>query len=421
MPKSRFLLFAVLVFWAQVELRAEEAYTVCATCEFKTIKTAIEAASPHTTITVQAGMYKEGEITIAKPLALMGQDGAVIDGDLQAQPLTIVKTDGVVIKGFTIQNTGSSYVRELAGVRVIESKNCRIEKNKILNATYGVYLENSTDVLVSENEITGAAKDESSGGNGIHIWYGRRHMIEKNHISGHRDGIYLEFSESTQVKDNSVDRCLRYGLHFMSSSKTEYHRNSFFNNGAGVAVMYSRDIKMYKNRFYANKGSASFGLLMKEVHSSEIFENEIYDNTVGMFLEGSNRSRFYSNKIATNGTALRIMGDCENNEFSKNDFVGNSFDVTTNADHSWNSFRENYWSHYEGYDLDKNNRGDIPYRPVALSSILLERFDSSFVLINSFLFKLLDAVEKALPTLVPEPLKDEAPGMQPFTVGVAND
>jgi nitrous oxidase accessory protein len=27
---------------------------------------------------------------------------------------------------------------------------------------------------------------------------------------------------------------------------------------------------------------------------------------------------------------------------------------------------ENYWDKYEGYDLDKNKIGDIPYHPLSL-------------------------------------------------------
>ena len=118
------------------------------------------------------------------------------------------------------------------------------------------------------------------------------------------------------------------------------------------------------------------------------------------------------------GWALRIMGDCEGNEFEKNDFIQNAFDVTTNSSQSANLFKGNYWSHYSGYDLDRNGVGDVPYRPVSLSSVVLEQIDSSYVLLNSFLFSVLDQVERALPSMTPEPLKDEEPAMAQFGAGV---
>ena len=130
-------------------------------------------------------------------------------------------------------------------------------------------------------------------------------------------------------------------------------------------------------------------------------------------MEGSNRSRFEGNRFQDNGWALRIMSDCESNEFTGNSFLGNSFEVSTNGDRSENVFRKNYWSHYEGYDLNHDGLGDIPHRPVSLSSVILERVDSSYVLLHSLLFQLLDTVERVLPQMIPEPLKDEAPLMQP--------
>jgi nitrous oxidase accessory protein len=204
----------------------------------------------------------------------------------------------------------------------------------------------------------------------------------------------------------------------MSSSNTQYHGNIFTENGAGVAVMYSRQIKMHDNKFTGNTGPAAYGILLKEVHESEIFNNEFKKNTVGIYMEGSNRSLFRSNDISENGWALRIMGDCENNLFTQNNFVGNTFDVTTNSDHNWNSLNENYWSHYDGYDLNRDGYGDRPYRVVSLSSVILEKVDSSYILMNSFLFNLMDQVERALPSLIPESMKDEKVLMTPAKVGV---
>lgn len=402
-------------------VHAEETLDVCPTCAFTEIKIAIKKAKAGATITVHQGTYQEGQIVIDKSLTLKGEGLPVLDGAGKFQVVTIFKADHVKISGFIFQNTGMSYTQELAGVRVIESKNCEITNSQFINTTYGVYLENSEGCHIAENEFNGKARDDVTGGNAVHIWYGSHHLVEKNKIHGHRDGIYLEFSTATQIRENDVRQNLRYGLHFMSSSQTEYHKNFFSENGAGVAVMYSRDIRMHDNHFVGNTGPAAYGLLLKEVHNSEIFRNEFTRNTVGIFMEGSNRSKFLENLISTNGWALRIMGDCENNDFTKNDFVSNTFDVATNSDHSWNTFHENYWSQYEGYDLNHDGIGDKPYRPVSLSSVILERVDSAYILMNSFFFRLMDQTERALPSLIPEPLKDETPLMKAVGGGVHSD
>lgn len=386
---------------------------VCPTCDVKSIKSAVETASPGSTIRIQKAVYSEGPIVITKPLILKGEDLPVLDGENKNQILTILKSDGVVITGLVFKNTGVSYTQELSGLKIIESKNCMVYENTFINTTYGIYLDNSENCRLFSNYIEGSAQDEASGGNGIHAWYGGKHTIQKNKIRGHRDGIYLEFASGTKVENNDVRKNLRYGLHFMSSHNTEYLNNIFTENGAGVAVMYSRQVKMHHNNFIGNTGPAAYGLLLKEVHDSEIVLNDFSKNTVAIYMEGSNRSQFQNNLISSNGWGLRIMGDCENNNFVKNNFIANTFDITTNADHSWNVFKENYWSQYEGYDLNHDGIGDVPFRPVSLSSVILEKVDSSYVLMNSFFFKLMDQVERALPSLIPEPLKDESPLLHP--------
>lgn len=405
--------FIALIFSLARAESGPATYEVCASCAYTSIQAAVDAAPANSVVHVQAGAYNETPIVIKRPLSLQGEPGAIIDGEGKNQIVVIQKADHVRVSGFTLQHGGSSYTAEIAGVRVIESSDCSISGNRLLDTTYGVYLENSHSCRIEDNVIAGHALSESSGGNAIHIWYGDHHLVRHNVLSGHRDGVYLEFTNGTRITDNRSTANIRYGLHFMQSNDTVYENNDFAGNGAGVAVMYSRRIRMVGNRFHENTGPAAYGLLLKEVMDSEISQNQFDRDTVGIFMEGSNRSRFRENLFRHNGWALKIMGDCEENRFEDNDFNANTFEVATNADHSWNSFDHNYWSQYDGYDLNRDGFGDIPHRPVSLSSILLERTDSSYFLMNSFFFTVLDQVERALPGLIPEPLKDEHPRMRP--------
>lgn len=384
---------------------------VCSTCPLTSIQKAIEIAPEGATIAIGPGTYKEETLIIKKELHLVGESFPVIDGQNKQQIIIIYKARNVTISGLVIKDTGLSFTSELAGIRVIESHDCQISKNKFLNTTYGVYLEKSKHCTITENYFQSFAQDEASGGNGIHIWTGSDHTIEGNEILGHRDGIYLEFVKSTKINSNRVSKNLRYGLHFMFSNQTVAQHNQFQENGSGVAIMYSQDILMEQNHYFKNKGTASYGLLLKDINSSQFRHNTFADNTVAIYMEGSNRSHFEGNNFSLNGYGLKIMGNCENNEFQYNNFIKNTFDVTTNSSLSGNSFIKNYWSRYLGYDLDKNKIGDVPFRPVSLSSVIVESIDSSYFLIGSLLFDLLDFIERALPELTPETLKDEQPLM----------
>ena len=76
-----------------------------------------------------------------------------------------------------------------------------------------------------------------------------------------------------------------------------------------------------------------------------------------------------------------------------------------------NSFDRNYWDKYDGYDLNKDKLGDIPYRPVSLYSMIVEKNPPAMVLFRSFITSLLDQTEKYIPSLTPENLKDNTPLM----------
>ena len=50
----------------------------------------------------------------------------------------------------------------------------------------------------------------------------------------------------------------------MFSNDDSYISNLFKNNGAGVAVMFSKSLKMFNNTFEENWGDSAYGLLLKE-------------------------------------------------------------------------------------------------------------------------------------------------------------
>lgn len=60
---------------------------------------------------------------------------------------------------------------------------------------------------------------------------------------------------------------------------------------------------------------------------------------------------------------MKINANCMENRIVNNNFINNTFDVSTNGTMVMNDFRRNYWDKYEGYDLDKNSYGDIPFHP----------------------------------------------------------
>jgi nitrous oxidase accessory protein len=300
-------------------------------------------------------------------------------------------------------------VEDRAAIRVGEVKRCRIERNVIDNAFFGIYLAGAEGCRVAENVLRARRATEDSSGNGIHLWTARDVDIVGNRIEGHRDGIYLEFTHDSRVSGNTSTRNIRYGLHFMYSDDCRYERNAFVANGAGVAVMYTRRVAMERNRFEESWGSAAYGLLLKEVYDVSLVGNAFAGNTTGLAADGATRLMARGNVFEKNGWAVRLLASSQDVSFADNIFAGNSFDVATNSRGSSASFAGNFWDEYRGYDLDRDGRGDVPHHPVRLFSMIVSANESALVLLRSPIQSVLDAAERAFPTLTPEGLKDASP------------
>jgi len=386
-------------------------FEVCGSCKHTSITETIAIASSGDTLLIKGGLYQEGEIIINKPIVLLGVNKPILDGGSVAGVISIF-ADSVVIKGFVIQNVGLSYTNDYAAIYISKSKHFTIENNVLKNVFFGMLVEKSHFGRIHNNVVSGEVKEEHNSGNGIHLWHSDHVRITENQLSHLRDGIYFEFVSESHVANNISQENLRYGLHFMFSNHNDYYDNAFINNGAGVAVMFSKFINMKRNRFYKNWGTASFGLLLKEIYDAEIEDNVFEENTIGINVEGSTRINYSNNSLIKNGWAVKIAGGCYANIFNNNNFVGNSFDVSYNSKMNDNAFRGNYWSSYTGYDLDKDGVGDVPYRPVKLFSYIVNQTPETIVLLRSLFIDILNFSEKVSPVFTPDNLVDATPKMK---------
>jgi nitrous oxidase accessory protein len=377
----------------------------------KSIGTAIRIANNGDTILVAAGMYKEGNLIISKQLTLIGDKYPIIDGQNKFEVFSI-KASKVVIDGFKIFHSGTSNLDDYAGIKVYDSREVTIQNNILDDTYFGIYLQYAKRCVIKNNQLNANNKEEQQSGNGIHCWKSDSLSITGNKVDGHRDGIYFEFVTNSFIKSNTTSNNIRYGLHFMFSNNDTYQFNSFIGNGAGVAVMYSNKVSMLNNQFKENWGDAAYGLLLKEISDSYITGNTFEKNTTGIYLEGASRIRMDHNIFKNNGWAMKIQASCMDITVSTNNFVGNTFDIGTNGSLVLNTFNKNYWDKYEGYDLNHDTMGDIPYRPVSMYSMIVEQNPPAMMLFRSFITSLLDKTEKLIPSLTPENLKDNTPLMR---------
>ncbi|WP_226065743.1 nitrous oxide reductase family maturation protein NosD [Kaistella polysaccharea] len=403
-----FLLLPVFAFSAVLKVGKNEQY--------KSIKQAIAAAKSGDTVLVQKGIYREGTIDLEKSIALIGIDRPIIDGNFKGEIITF-RADRIILKGFKLINSGRDEIRSVAAVHVYTSSNSVIENNILENNYFGIYIQRGYRILINKNKITtDRGTSQENIGDGIHLLGSQEIWVKNNYISGHKDGIYLEKNIKCYVYHNLSRDNLRYGLHFMFSNDSVYTSNVFDNNGAGVAVMYAMNVSMYHNKFINNWGDSVYGLLLKEISYSKIKGNIFQNNTTGIFADGATKIDFYNNQFEDNGWAIKINANCMENRVIRNNFINNTFDVSTSGSVVMNDFRFNYWDKYEGYDLNKDKIGDVPFHPLSLYSVLVEQNPSVMLLFRSFLVDMLDKTEKIIPSLTPESFVDDQPVLKPIKI-----
>lgn len=375
------------------------------------LKKTIAAAGAGDTLQLRPGTYREGSLIITKALTLIGMGSVVLDGEKKYEILTL-SGDHITIRNIQFRDAGYSALNDFAAIKIVDARSILLDGNTVLNSYFAIHVSNSAAVTIRNNRISGTPLSEQLTGNGIHLWKCSHALIENNRVQGHRDGIYFEFVTQSVIRGNHSEKNIRYGLHFMFSNDDVYQQNRFSDNGAGVAVMYSKKVRMLQNHFELNWGPSAYGILLKDISDSYIGYNIFYRNTVGIHLEGTSRMEIEKNSFKGNGWAVKIQASCEDNNFHHNNFTGNSFDVGTNGTMVLNRFDNNYWDKYDGYDLNRDGKGDVPYHPVSMYSMIVEQNPYTLMLFRSFATQLLDKAEKAIPGLTPENLADHTPFMK---------
>ncbi|NER14705.1 nitrous oxide reductase family maturation protein NosD [Leptobacterium flavescens] len=406
------LKYYTFLFWLMISaISFAQEVEVCNSCTFSSLAEAISEVDKGARIYLKKGIYKEYDVLIDKPVQILAEKGAVLDAQGKGYGL-IISADSVRISGITIRNIGKSYTKDFAAIYISRSKHFTVENAVLEKVFFGILVEKSHHGQISNNHISSEGIEEAGSGNGVHMWHSSNVVVEKNELHNLRDGIYFEFVKNSKVINNKSHDNIRYGLHFMFSNQNEYHYNTFTHNGAGVAVMFSKFITMTHNSFKENWGAASYGLLLKEIYDARIEYNRIEQNTVGINAEGSTRISYKNNNFISNGWAVKISGACYTNIFERNNFLYNSFDVSYNSNLNDNSFNNNYWSAYTGYDLDKNGIGDVPHRPVKLFSYVVNRTPETIVLLRSLFVDIINFSEKVSPVFTPDNLMDDSPLMK---------
>lgn len=406
---------------AQMESGAGSVGTYVASSSFD-LHAAVRNAQRGDTIFVPAGVYA-GNFIIDKKLTLIGRDWPVLNAGGKGSCLTIT-ADSCTITGFVVTSCGGMLVDEDAGI-LIKSHHNVIAGNRLRDILFGIYLFQADHNTIVENHIVGRKRLElGERGSGIHLWNSRGNRLIGNVITDVRDGFYIQNANHTFIARNEVFG-VRYGLHYMYADSNIFLQNEFHHNVAGAAIMYSRGIRMRHNVFAHNRGFSSFGILFQDCHEAVADSNVIVNNAVGMFFEASTGNQFRRNLVAQNDVALQMYQNSVQNLFSENNFTDNLSPLSLvgkRTETHWSeNGRGNYWSTYEGYDLDHDGIGDVPMKIQNVFDYLEGRAPNLRLYLYSPASQALAAATKAFPIIDINREADEHPLMRPVDLRRASE
>lgn len=380
------------------------------------IQPLLDALPPGATIRLAQGRHV-GPLRIERPLALLGEAGAVLAGPGTGS-VVVVSAPDVRIEGLEITGSGldtpamdSAILLTQAAVRA------RVRSNRLVDNLFGVYVHGAAGSVIENNLISGRRDLRlPEAGNGVAIWNAPGAQVIGNAIRHGRDGIFVKTSSHNVFANNTFDE-LRFAIHYMYTNDSRIVGNRSRGNHVGWAIMYSDRLEIRDN---VSDGDRDHGLMLNSTNRSQVVGNVVRGGREKcVFVYAANDNLLKDNWFEGCPIGIHFTAGSERNTITGNAFVGNRNQVkyvgTRYLD--WvHEGRGNYWSDNPAFDLDGDGIADRPYRPNDVVDAILWTLPAAKVLVNSPAVQMVRWAQARFPALYPGGVVDSAPLMRPVTV-----
>ena len=383
---------------------------------------ALGKAQDGDTIVLATAVYS-GSFSVTQSIHLKGEAGATLDAQRHGSAL-IVEAAKVTIEGLNIRHWGRDLYYRDAGILLKQgADNVLITANRLEGEGFGIYGEHIDAPEILANSISGnGAIYVLDRGDGIYLKHVTAPQIHNNQLIFVRDGVYLESVNHSRISENQFTK-LQYGIHYMYTQTDEAWQNQAIAVDGGYALMSSTDIYLHHNRVTQAR---DFGILLNITESCHVQANSISNihnpkGTVelgnegkGIFIYAAQNNRIEDNEFGHSDTGISMAMGGEKNRLWRNRIVENQTQVkyVGDAQLEWSyQGQGNYWSQYQGWDLDSDGIGDLVHRPNDSLDKLFWLYPEAKLLMESPVVLLLRWVERQFQPQVTSGISDSFPLM----------
>jgi parallel beta-helix repeat protein len=389
--------------------------------DFHIIQKAINAANEEDDIFVSSGIYYEN-IVVNKTVSLIGENKSTttIDGN-ETGTVIYITAYNVNISGFTVQNSGT--LRWDCGI-YIHSFGNNLFDNAIRNNNNGIHIIGGNNILrsnklddnvysfgVSGSTLSHYTQDidisNQINGKPIYFWVSQYNLQVPNNagyvgivnsqnitlsnlnLTSNGQGILLAYSTNCLIKNMNISNN-RFGIFLHSSGGNSLSKNLMLENEVGVYLYFSWNNTVEENTIdsqassgieihWSNSNSiventvrntTSAGIGVWGSGGNEVLNNDLHKTRIGIALD-SQSTIIMGNTVLDSYEGLEIQSGSHNNTLYLNNFINNTMQLRFTSPYSlndtWdNGCEGNYWSNYNGSDLDGDGIGDeyLPWETV---------------------------------------------------------
>jgi len=298
------------------------------------IQAAVNNSTSGDLVIVKAGDYEENIIVNVSGITITSEpessDGVLIRSKDENSSVFQVKADNVTISGFNITGSGEVFSSfEAAGIT-----NSFITRSAgRLNGTSGMEARQAYDSGSGEIFVTrwnGAGCPSA----GICLDKVKNCTVEGNNIFENRYGVYLQGSENITISNNTFSQ---NGIWSDEGCIRNMMANNTIDRGYIIIGAHSWNNVMFQNRLSNGGGisiaccgggnlvskndviNCSNGIDMYDIQSRTVLrDNRIMDCENGIYLIFVFDARVYNNTISNSSKGIYLREECRNNELFNN-------------------------------------------------------------------------------------------------------